>query len=54
MVPSNFWGLDMGRPRHRTLLTLGAVLLVLGASFGVLSTAFFGGIIPGFKYGGWD
>jgi hypothetical protein len=38
--------------RNPRLLTLGTVLLVLAASIGVVSAALFGGIIPGFKYGG--
>jgi hypothetical protein len=42
----------MGSARRRKLLTLGAVLLVLGASFGVVSAAFFAALIPGFESGG--
>ena len=34
------------------LLTLGTVILVMGASFGIISAAIFGGIVPGFEYGG--
>jgi hypothetical protein len=38
--------------RKPRLLTLGTVLLVLATSIGIFSTALFGGIIPGFRYGG--
>jgi hypothetical protein len=38
--------------RKPRLLTLGTVLLVLAASIGIFSAALFGGIIPGFMYGG--
>jgi hypothetical protein len=38
--------------RNPRFLTLGTVLLVLAASFGIFSAAQFGGIIPGFMYGG--
>lgn len=38
--------------RKPRLLALGTILLVLGASLGVISVAFFEGFIPGFEYGG--
>jgi len=37
--------------RKPRLLALGTILLVLGASLGIVSIAFFGGFIPGFEYG---
>jgi hypothetical protein len=38
--------------RKPRLLALGTILLVLAASLGVISIAFFGGFIPGVEYGG--
>jgi hypothetical protein len=38
--------------RKRNLLTLGTVLLVVVMCLAVISAAFFGGIIPGFTFGG--
>jgi len=38
--------------RKPNLLTLGTVLLVVVTLLAVISAAFFGGIIPGFEYGG--
>ena len=42
----------MKRNRKRHLLTLGTVLLIVVISLAVISAAFFGGIIPGFEFGG--